>query len=1202
MVNCTERNSAIFSAKDATRRKLVVRFLICALVVAAAGWCGRFAQAQQATYSVTFQGNWTLDSTPGGVAGGAHFTTLIGAVHSSDVTFWASGAMATAGVEDVAELGSTGAFRAEVQASPHTGAVIEQGVSGGGTGSATFTISPSTTYPRVTLLSMIGPSPDWFVGVSGLSLLDDNGQWYATREVNLYPYDAGTEEGEDFSLSNPATNPQGVITSLQGEGKFSNERMARLTFTLMASDPVVSFAQAASTVGEGGSSADVTINLSPTPVSAITVGYTVGGTAGSSDFSIGSSGSLSVTNGASTATIQVTISEDTDYEGDETVVLTLASGSGYSVGGTAVHTLTITENDPEPVSTVSLSASPNPVEEGESVTITVSLSVSQNTDVTIPLEITSDTAEDGDYSTLSGITITAGNTSGTGDISAEQDADVDDETFTVALGSSLPPGIEARSPTSVEITITDDDLSAVSISASPNPVEEGESVTITATLSESQSTNVTIPLEITPDTAEDGDYSTLSGIAITAGNTSGTGDISAEQDADMDDETFTVALGSSLPPGTEAGSPTSVEITITDDDLSSVSLSASPNPVEEGGSVTITATLSESQSTNVTIPLEITPDTAEDGDYSTLSGIAITAGNTSGTGDISAEQDADMDDETFTVALGSSLPPGIEAGSPAAVEITITDDDPQLRSFAFTPTMLVIGEGQSDTLTIHLELTEASDLDVTVAGHEGTDVRVDGSQEPVTLQVSSGSLSDSIAVSAVMDADWMDDEVVLQFDAPGYVTAHVNVRVLDSDIASVQVTQPMIRLWEGSTAEVGMMLSLPPVGAVQVTVTGHEATDLILSETVFTFAAEDWDTEQVLRVEAGQDDDGIADEVVTLFLDAQGGGYDHIAQADVRITDDEGIVVSGGGKLHLWEGQSGSFTVHLQTAPRANMVLSVAGHGVTAAPQLLIFTASTHGMAQEVMVESVADRNETNDRAEVLLTATGGIYESVSGGVEVIVLDKDAHTLEVAGDHTLTLDEEGVAQTVGVRLSDAPEGDVMVAVTGHANTDLDVEPLMLTFTESNWNEEQQIAVSARDDADDVDDEALLTLTPHGGEYTGKSVEIRVTVVDDDAIRTYKPETSEMPAAFVLHGPYPNPFNPSTRIVFDLPEAAQVGVVVTNLAGQHVLELPAQSLEAGFGHSMEVNATGLASGMYVCRVVARMDREVAVKTRLLVLVK
>ena len=63
----------------------------------------------------------------------------------------------------------------------------------------------TTAFPRVTLTTMIAPSHDWFVGVSGLPLLDAQGDWLTWLRVFLYPWDAGSEEGNDFSLSFPDT-------------------------------------------------------------------------------------------------------------------------------------------------------------------------------------------------------------------------------------------------------------------------------------------------------------------------------------------------------------------------------------------------------------------------------------------------------------------------------------------------------------------------------------------------------------------------------------------------------------------------------------------------------------------------------------------------------------------------------------------------------------------------------------------------------------------------------------------------------------------------------------------------------------------------------------------------------------------------------------------------------------------------------------
>lgn len=184
-----------------------------------------------AEYSVTFTGNWTLQSTPGGVVSSAHFTTLAIATHNSSVVFWESGGTATSGLEQLAELGATSSFLSEIRASQHSDVATTSSVSFGGTGTSTFTLTVKRTHPLFTFASMIGPSPDWFVGLNSRSLLDGSNQWVSDLTVDLYAYDAGTEDGEEFTLSNPATVPQGVITSLRGVGKFSTVRMARIVFS-----------------------------------------------------------------------------------------------------------------------------------------------------------------------------------------------------------------------------------------------------------------------------------------------------------------------------------------------------------------------------------------------------------------------------------------------------------------------------------------------------------------------------------------------------------------------------------------------------------------------------------------------------------------------------------------------------------------------------------------------------------------------------------------------------------------------------------------------------------------------------------------------------------------------------------------------------------------------------------------------------------
>ena len=130
-----------------------------------------------------------------------------------------------------------------------------------------------------------------------------------------------------------------------------------------------------------------------------------------------------------------------------------------------------------------------------------------------------------------------------------------------------------------------------------------------------------------------------------------------------------------------------------------VSLSANPNRVTEGSSVTVTARLSRALSSNVTIPVTITDNTAESGDHGTLASITINSGETTGTGTITTKQDGDTEDETFTVSLGT-LPSSVTAGIRDSVTVTITD---QTRILTWSSTLTV-----KQPVTLHLRGCDSS--------------------------------------------------------------------------------------------------------------------------------------------------------------------------------------------------------------------------------------------------------------------------------------------------------------------------------------------------------------------------------------------------------------------------------------------------------------------------------------------------------------
>jgi Bacterial Ig domain/Secretion system C-terminal sorting domain/CHRD domain len=95
---------------------------------------------------------------------------------------------------------------------------------------------------------------------------------------------------------------------------------------------------------------------------------------------------------------------------------------------------------------------------------------------------------------------------------------------------------------------------------------------------------------------------------------------------------------------------------------------------------------------------------------------------------------------------------------------------------------------------------------------------------------------------------------------------------------------------------------------------------------------------------------------------------------------------------------------------------------------------------------------------------------------------------------------------------------------------------------------------------------------------------------------------DLPNTFLLKGNYPNPFNPATSIQFDLPELADVDVVVLDMLGRTMLATPAQPIDAGSNRTIMVNASDLASGIYIYRVVARGVSETFVSTGTMALIK
>lgn len=183
-----------------------------------------------ATYTITFDSAWSSATHPGAFPANAHYSPLIGAVHTPATSFWAPGGIASQGIESMAETGATTALRGEVNAAIGAGTAraVLNGPALNSPDMATISATLDPTHSAITLVTMIAPSPDWFVGVDGLELME-NGRWVDEVTVPLFAWDAGTDSGPGFTSSNQNTSPQDPIALLTSGPFFAATPLATLT-------------------------------------------------------------------------------------------------------------------------------------------------------------------------------------------------------------------------------------------------------------------------------------------------------------------------------------------------------------------------------------------------------------------------------------------------------------------------------------------------------------------------------------------------------------------------------------------------------------------------------------------------------------------------------------------------------------------------------------------------------------------------------------------------------------------------------------------------------------------------------------------------------------------------------------------------------------------------------------------------------------
>ncbi len=849
-----------------------------------------------------------------------------------------------------------------------------------------------------------------------------------------------------------------------------------------------------------GSAATFTVTIpEAAPAGGITVPYTFDHGLGiatdpahivadASDFA-DTAGSVTIAEGATTATISVATTQDSIYEGAHYFRVTLGTPTGtnapgaHPTKGTATGTIT----DAADLPALDFSAATASAAEDAG---TVDVTVTKTGTTAVPLSMYWTTADDtashpGDYTAQSGyLEFATGDTSRTLTIDLVDDNTAESaETFKVQLDGTLAVDARVGSTAETTITVNDDDGTANNAPTVANLIPDG-AATVGVLFSYAFPENTFSDADsdgLTYGAAESDGTALPSWLAFDALTRTFSG---TPQSADVG--TLSVRVTAEDGNGGTVSDTFDIVVTVlvswsqTDD-----SSLPGGSSVVEGDTYTVKVSLSGAASGNVTIPLGVANISARAADYTIPTSVTVLSGQSSATFDVEAlidELREDNEGVRLTLCPTASCPSGYTSGATPPTVIFIVRDPAVLVDVSAiannqSASHKVLGEGGSGTFTVALERDPVVDATVTVKAVDGnpnfgqlltatpsehigvdTDADMAGFQDELTFTGgNSGNWNAprTVRIHALYDADTNTGSPseysvgFLNSAASGLYKAQVqtNLETIDllvSDAGNaVVVPSGAVSVTASGTVEYDVQLASDPGGTVVVTPTSSDTTKATVSGAL-TFTTSDWNTPQQVTVTGAAAGSTTITHAVTTATTAYPTSLT-IDPVDITVAAaaTEPVLTFGSATYSVTEGDhpdivTVTVTVNADSAPTSDLTVSLSSGGgtatvrddYTAPPATFTFTS---GNSSETIDVSIV----TNDFLEGSETFT------------LTLQDGTGYTVGTPATTTVTITDD---DNVGVRLNPASytvaEGDGTVTVGVQVFGIADI-PIRVTLTPSD---------------------------------------------------------------------------------------------------------------------------------------------------------
>lgn len=441
-----------------------------------------------------------------------------------------------------------------------------------------------------------------------------------------------------------------------------------------------------------------------------------------------------------------------------------------------------------------------------------------------------------------------------------------------------------------------------------------------------------------------------------------------------------------------------------------------------------------------------------------------------------------------------------------------------------SPSVLSIAE-QGGVSNVAVSLSARPDNDVTVQLSNNYTDEVSLDKTELVFTSANWNQEQVVKVTAVDDLIDRNDTALLSLSINKAISdsAYANtpdvetsISIIDNDQAGFTLDQSSVTIAEPSTnALVNVVLNSQPVGQVTIAFASSSVADAIVTPASISFDTSNWNQAKSISI-AAIDDFVDRNDVARITASIAQAGTDQpykvVAPQSVAVTilDDDvaGLNISKQNLVLAENAGTDTFSVALDTQPTTNVVISLANTPsgeLTTNTEQLTFTPANWNVAQTVTATAVNDDFDREDSAQLIISVSQNtqdpVYTSlVDQYLNVQIQDDDKASLNV-DTSPITLEEASGTHTFAISLGARPTGALTVVVTSSDTEEVAVDKAQFTFDENNWNQVQNITLTAVDDQIDRNDSAKVTVSlvnsadPAFSHIEARSIDVSIN--DDD---------------------------------------------------------------------------------------------------------